>query len=121
MSLRQAEASLKQANVSQQELKLASRLTLVALVFIPLSFTASIFSMGGDSPWQLSFWVHFAMALPMTAIVDALAWMARGRTEGYECCNGQQSTPVTTVDRFLERESIMIQGLRWLARSLQRI
>ncbi len=40
--------SVRQAELSQKETKLVSRLTFVALVFIPLSFTASIFSMGGD-------------------------------------------------------------------------
>ena len=81
VSLRQAEASLRQANASQQEAKLVSRLTFVALVFIPLSFTASIFSMGGDFlPGSSHFWVYFAAALPMTSMVLALAWLARGRT-----------------------------------------
>ena len=81
LSVRQAGISLRQAEVSQKEAKLVSRLTFVALVFIPLSFTASIFSMGGDflagSP---RFWVYFAVAVPMTLIVLALAWLLRGQT-----------------------------------------
>lgn len=73
--------SIRQADMSQKETKLVSRLTFVALVFIPLSFTASIFSMGGDFlPGSSRFWVYFAAAVPMTFIVLALAWLLRGQT-----------------------------------------
>ena len=73
--------SIRQADMSQKETKLVSRLTFVALVFIPLSFTASIFSMGGDFlPGSSRFWVYFAAAVPMTCIVLALAWLLRGQT-----------------------------------------
>ena len=73
--------SVRQADLSQKETKLVSRLTVVALVFIPLSFTASIFSMGGDFlPGSSRFWVYFAAAVPMTFIVLALAWLLRGQT-----------------------------------------
>ena len=73
--------SVRQADVSQKESKLVSRLTVLALVFIPLSFTASIFSMGGDFlPGSSRFWVYFAAAVPMTFIILALAWLLRGQT-----------------------------------------
>lgn len=73
--------SVRQADMSQRETKLVSRLTFVALVFIPLSFTASIFSMGGDFlPGSSHFWVYFAAAVPMTFIILALAWLLRGQT-----------------------------------------
>ena len=73
--------SVRQADLSQKESKLVSRLTFVALVFIPLSFTASIFSMGGDFlPGSSHFWVYFAAAVPMTFVVLALAWLLRGQT-----------------------------------------
>ena len=73
--------SVRQADLSQKETKLVSRLTFVALVFIPLSFTASIFSMGGDFlPGSSRFWVYFAAAVPMTLIILALAWLLRGQT-----------------------------------------
>ena len=73
--------SVRQADVSQKESKLVSRLTVLALVFIPLSFTASIFSMGGDFlPGSDRFWVYFAAAVPMTLIILALAWLLRGQT-----------------------------------------
>lgn len=56
--------SVRQADESQKQAKLVSRLTFVALVFIPLSFTASIFSMGADFlPGSSHFWVYFAAAV----------------------------------------------------------
>ena len=72
--------TVRQADISQKEAKLVSRLTFVALVFIPLSFTASIFSMGGNFlPGSSLFWVYFAAAVPITCIVLALAWLLRGK------------------------------------------
>ena len=47
--------SVRQADVSQKERKLVSRLKVLALVFIPLSFTASIQHGWRLSPWQLAF------------------------------------------------------------------
>ena len=80
LSIRQADMSVRQADISQREAKLVSRLTVVALVFIPLSFTASIFSMGGNFlPGSSLFWVYFAAAVPLTFIVLALAWLLRGK------------------------------------------
>ena len=81
LSIRQAELNIRQADISQRETKLVSRLTFVALVFIPLSYTASIFSMGGDFlPGSSHFWVYIAAAVPMTFIVLALAWLLRGQS-----------------------------------------
>ena len=72
--------SVRQADTSQQANKLVSRLTVIALVFIPLSFTAGIFSMGGDfQPGSSHFWVYFAAAVPMTLTVLVLAWQLRGK------------------------------------------
>jgi Mg2+ and Co2+ transporter CorA len=46
------------------------RLTYIALIFIPLSFTVSIFSMGGDFiPGKDRFWVYFATAVPLLFVV----------------------------------------------------
>ncbi|KAK4447210.1 hypothetical protein QBC34DRAFT_410097 [Podospora aff. communis PSN243] len=48
------------------------RLTYIALVFVPLSFVASIFSMGDDfAPGRPGFWVYFAVAIPMALVVLA--------------------------------------------------
>jgi len=55
-----------------------SRLTYIALVFVPLSWVASLFSMSDNySPGHGDFWVYFATALPVMLLVlllSALQW-----------------------------------------------
>ncbi|KAK4189474.1 hypothetical protein QBC35DRAFT_430671 [Podospora australis] len=55
-----------------------SRLTFIALVFVPLSWVASLFSMSENySPGQKYFWVYFATALPVLFLVlllTAVQW-----------------------------------------------
>ena len=51
-----------------------SRLTILALVFVPLTFVASLFSMSGEiAPGQRRFWLYFAVAVPMTLLVFVIA------------------------------------------------
>lgn len=51
-----------------------SRLTYLAFVFVPLSFTSSLFSMNTDvSPGGSKFWIYFAVAIPITAAAFLLA------------------------------------------------
>ncbi|KAH7122119.1 hypothetical protein B0J13DRAFT_589427 [Dactylonectria estremocensis] len=46
------------------------RLTYIALVFVPLSWVASLFSMSeGYVPGNRNFWVYFATALPVVVVV----------------------------------------------------
>ncbi|CVL07282.1 uncharacterized protein FMAN_15370 [Fusarium mangiferae] len=50
------------------------RLTYVALVFIPLSWVASLFSMGeGFLPGQEFFWIYFCISLPLVVFVLLLS------------------------------------------------
>ncbi|KAH6963268.1 hypothetical protein DER45DRAFT_582771 [Fusarium avenaceum] len=50
------------------------RLTYVALVFIPLSWVASLFSMGeGFLPGQQFFWVYFSIGVPLVVLVLLLS------------------------------------------------
>lgn len=51
-----------------------SRLTILALVFIPLSFVSSLFSMNSSTaPGAEYFWVYFAVAVPLTIAVFVIA------------------------------------------------
>lgn len=59
-----------------------TRLTVLALVFIPLSYVASIFSMSEQfGPSGSKFWVYFTVAVPLSAIVVGAAhtpkWVVR--------------------------------------------
>ncbi|KAH7324861.1 hypothetical protein B0I35DRAFT_171114 [Stachybotrys elegans] len=51
-----------------------SRLTFIALVFVPLSWVASLFSMSdGYSPGDKYFWVYFVTAMPTLLVVVFLS------------------------------------------------
>ncbi|KAK7995440.1 hypothetical protein PG990_014213 [Apiospora arundinis] len=55
------------------ETKNMSRLTVVAMVFVPLGFVSSLFSMNEKfSPGGPLFWVYFAVAVPVFALVMLL-------------------------------------------------
>jgi len=62
--------SILQGRLSVAEAKLVSTLTWLGLIFIPLSFSTTIFSMSGDfQPGGTRFWVYFAVAFPMLCLV----------------------------------------------------
>jgi hypothetical protein len=51
-----------------------SRLTILALIFVPLSFISSLFSMNSENmPGSDHFWVYFAVAIPVTLGVFLVA------------------------------------------------
>jgi Mg2+ and Co2+ transporter CorA len=59
-----------------------SRLTVLALVFVPLSYVSSLFSMNPDNmPGSPRFWIYFAVAVPVTILVFLIArppdWIGR--------------------------------------------
>ncbi|KAF2792117.1 hypothetical protein K505DRAFT_376286 [Melanomma pulvis-pyrius CBS 109.77] len=59
-----------------------SRLTVLALIFVPLSFVSSLFSMNSENmPGSPHFWVYFAVAVPVTLLVVLVArppaWIER--------------------------------------------
>ena len=59
-----------------------SRLTVLALIFVPLSYVSSLFSMNSQNmPGSPHFWVYFAVAVPVTLLVFLLArpptWIGR--------------------------------------------
>ncbi|VUC32577.1 unnamed protein product [Clonostachys rosea] len=50
------------------------KLTLIAIIFIPLSWVSSLFSMSdGYAPGQANFWVYFAVAVPFAVLVVILS------------------------------------------------
>ena len=50
------------------------RLTYMALIFLPLSLVASIFSMAEKVlPWGGDFWLYFAVSLPLTLVIVSLS------------------------------------------------
>jgi Mg2+ and Co2+ transporter CorA len=53
------------------------RLTYVALIFVPLSWVATLFSMADDyGPGKPRFWVYFAVSLPFCLLVFACSFLA---------------------------------------------
>ena len=51
-----------------------TRLTVLAIVFVPLSYIATVFSMSDKfGPGGSHFWVYFAFAVPITSLVLLLA------------------------------------------------
>jgi Mg2+ and Co2+ transporter CorA len=64
-----------------KEAKNISRLTIMAMFFVPLSYVSSLFSMNGTfEPGGSKFWVYFAVALPVLLCVFILG---RGSSWGF--------------------------------------
>ncbi len=80
-----------------------SRLTYLALVFVPLTFVSSLFSMNGNlASAAQTFWIYFAVAIPICVIVfliarppkKILAWLHHGFV------SNQRSSEVTRARPF---------------------
>jgi hypothetical protein len=92
------------ARRSMLEAANVSWLTYIALVFVPLSWVASLFSMSDDySPGHEYFWVYFATALPVLLLVlllsalhqwDQLAGSRKRLREFLKWQAGRQKTEV---------------------------
>lgn len=64
------ELSLKAAERSIREAKSAKALTILGIVFIPLAFTSSLFSMSDSYlPGGEPFWLYFVVSLPLVGLV----------------------------------------------------
>ena len=51
-----------------------TRLTILALIFIPLNYVSSLFSMqSSTAPGNSQFWVYFAVAIPLTLLVFGMS------------------------------------------------
>ena len=63
-------ASMSGNQQSLREARSTKALTLVGLVFIPLAYTAALFSMAGEfGPGGERFWVYFAVAVPGVVVM----------------------------------------------------
>jgi Mg2+ and Co2+ transporter CorA len=83
------------------ETAILSRLTYLALVFVPLTFVSSLFSMTGDvAPGRRFFWVYFAVAIPLLVLVFLIArppqtgvsWIAEHLSELTRRCRRRSRT-----------------------------
>ena len=70
--------ALKEANRSLQEAKSVKILTFLGMLFLPLSLTSGLLSMGGDySPGGSQFWIYFAIAIPLTMCVFGVVFLVK--------------------------------------------
>ena len=69
--------SIVESRRSLQETKVMKTLTVLGMIFIPLAFTSGIFSMTGKyAPGEKSFWIYFAVALPLVFLIFIMAFVA---------------------------------------------
>lgn len=67
--------SMQEARVSNSNAQSLSRITVLTMLFIPLSTVASIFSMGDDFlPGKPRAWVFWVVSLPVLMILAYLYW-----------------------------------------------
>ena len=65
-------------NQSLFEARVVKQLTIFGVVFLPLSFTASLFSMSGDYlPGGPKFWTYWVVAIPIILAISAYFFMGR--------------------------------------------
>ncbi|PMD62897.1 uncharacterized protein K444DRAFT_558238 [Hyaloscypha bicolor E] len=69
-ALKEQEVSLKATQLSILEARRAKALTLLGLIFIPLAYTSSLFSMADPyNPGSDRFWMYFVISLPLVFII----------------------------------------------------
>lgn len=75
MSVITTHVSLMETEKSISDSKSLARLTVLGFFFVPASFVATFFSMGGKfSVGQPKFWIYFAVAIPVTFIAFIAAF-----------------------------------------------
>jgi len=81
LSVQLAEKSYEEGRRSAEFAQISVILTAVGIVFIPLTYTASIFSMASDyGPNGGRFWVYWAVAAPL-ALVSIILFALLSRTQ----------------------------------------
>jgi hypothetical protein len=88
--------SVLQGRLSIEGAQLVSALTVLGVIFIPLSYSTNILSLGGNfHPGRAKFWVYFAVALPMLCLVLIVAaatfWFLRRRSQKSHQSNPRRS------------------------------
>ncbi len=67
--------SIQEARISNGNAKSLSKITVLTMLFIPLSTVASIFSMGGDFlPGSSRAWVYWVVSIPVLMMLAYLYW-----------------------------------------------
>jgi hypothetical protein len=67
--------SIQEARISNGNAKSLSKITVLTMLFIPLSTVASIFSMGGDFlPGNSRAWVFWVVSIPVLMMLAYLYW-----------------------------------------------
>lgn len=75
MNVMTTHVNLMETEKSISDSKSLARLTVLGFFFVPLSFVATFFSMGGGfSAGQSRFWIYFAVAVPLTLMVFVVAF-----------------------------------------------
>ncbi|KAF2268737.1 hypothetical protein CC78DRAFT_551196 [Lojkania enalia] len=70
--------TIQEARISNMNARSLSRITVLTMLFIPLSTVASIFSMSGDYlPGSAKSWVFWAVAIPILIILASIYWRQR--------------------------------------------
>lgn len=76
-------ASMAGNRQSVFEAKSTKTLTVLGLVFIPLAYTASLFSMAEPyAPGNKLFWVYFAISIPLIGVLLAIYYLVDKRRQG---------------------------------------
>lgn len=90
-----------------------SRLTVLALVFVPLSYVSSLFSMDAShGPGGPDFWVYFVVAVPVTIVVFLAAgppWRSLGKLKILTAQNNKCSKDRSQTESYLsegEKETV---------------
>lgn len=67
--------TIQEAHASNGSAQSLSRITVLTMLFIPLSTVASIFSMGGDFlPGETKAWMFWAIVIPVLAMLACVYW-----------------------------------------------
>ncbi|KAH7088736.1 hypothetical protein FB567DRAFT_590856 [Paraphoma chrysanthemicola] len=67
--------TVQEAHASSGSAQSLSRITVLTMLFIPLSTVASIFSMGGDFlPGETKAWIFWVIVIPVLAMLACVYW-----------------------------------------------